>query len=257
MVTPAFVKKKWENLKQKYKDLKCPKTGVSTVRGETTAASWKWYTLMDEAIGGRPSITLPVLIALLSQDAAVVSTPSVVSPGGDSSTTSTPKRWLVDVVEALRELREKEAQLELEAREREARHEEIEERRRKEDIEIEQRRRQEDLEREERGRREDTEREERRKREAVGREERIWREMRERDERRERDMAVREDCHPVPVFCSTDEARRCWLWKVPRCFFHSVCLWLQQVPIAEANVVEDYAAGDDLRHKSHIPPPVP
>ncbi|KAG1926487.1 hypothetical protein F2P79_024843 [Pimephales promelas] len=29
-------------------------TGVSTEDGEPTAASWKWYTAMDEAIGGRP-----------------------------------------------------------------------------------------------------------------------------------------------------------------------------------------------------------
>jgi len=34
--------------------LKCPQTGVSTEDGEPTAASWKWYTAMDEAIGGRP-----------------------------------------------------------------------------------------------------------------------------------------------------------------------------------------------------------
>lgn len=163
-------------------DLKCPKTGVSTEGGETTATSWKWYSLMDEAIGGRPSITPPVLIASLSQDAVVVSPPSVVSPGSDTSSASTRKRRRVDVEEVLRELREKEVQLELEARERDVKREELEERRR-----------QEDLEREERRRREDLDREERRHREAVEREERMWREMRERDERRDREMAAREE----------------------------------------------------------------
>ncbi|ROL50190.1 hypothetical protein DPX16_14844 [Anabarilius grahami] len=90
-VTPSWAKKKWENLKQKYKDLKCPRTGVSTEDGEHTAASWKWYSLMDEAIGGRPSVTPPVLIASSSQDAAVCSCPSVVTPER-SEERITPKR---------------------------------------------------------------------------------------------------------------------------------------------------------------------
>ncbi|CAL8241896.1 unnamed protein product, partial [Gadus morhua 'NCC'] len=59
------IKRKWENLKQKYKELKAPRTGVSTEGGETTAASWKWYGPMDEALGGRPSISPPVLVGLI------------------------------------------------------------------------------------------------------------------------------------------------------------------------------------------------
>ncbi len=32
-------------------------------RGEATAATWPWFILMVEAIGGRPSISPPVLIS--------------------------------------------------------------------------------------------------------------------------------------------------------------------------------------------------
>ncbi|ROI90140.1 hypothetical protein DPX16_23601, partial [Anabarilius grahami] len=106
-VTPSWAKKKWENLKQKYKDLKCPRTGVSTEDGEHTAASWKWYSLMDKAIGGRPSVTPPVLIASSSQDAAVCSPPSVVTPER-SEERITPKRRRVEAKnDSLIELLEK------------------------------------------------------------------------------------------------------------------------------------------------------
>ncbi|KAK9976614.1 hypothetical protein ABG768_021819, partial [Culter alburnus] len=40
-----------------------PPTGVGTESGESTAGTWKWFNLMDEAIGGRPSIQHPILIA--------------------------------------------------------------------------------------------------------------------------------------------------------------------------------------------------
>ncbi|KAJ8415161.1 hypothetical protein AAFF_G00008590 [Aldrovandia affinis] len=45
------------------KELKQPPTGQGTESGEATAGSWKWYPLMDEALGGRPSIQPPVLVA--------------------------------------------------------------------------------------------------------------------------------------------------------------------------------------------------
>ncbi|CAL8370377.1 unnamed protein product [Boreogadus saida] len=40
-VEALWAKKKWENLKQKCKELKAPRTGVSTEGGEATAANWK------------------------------------------------------------------------------------------------------------------------------------------------------------------------------------------------------------------------
>lgn len=117
---------------------------------------------MDEAIGDRPSVTPPVLIASSSQDVAVVEPPTAVTPEGDTSRTSTPKRRRVDVLDALRHLQEKKAQYDLELRQMEAKA----------------------VEREETRAREAAEREEQRHREAVEREERFFREMREREERR-------------------------------------------------------------------------
>ncbi|CAL8371433.1 unnamed protein product [Arctogadus glacialis] len=79
-VTAPFLKRKWENLKQKYKDLKNTPTSVSTEGGETTAASWKWFDLMHEAIGDRLSMTPPVLIATCAQGAVVFTAPSISTP---------------------------------------------------------------------------------------------------------------------------------------------------------------------------------
>ncbi|XP_044193689.1 uncharacterized protein LOC122971204 [Thunnus albacares] len=62
-VKAGWAKKKWENLKQKYKEVKAPRTGVNTEGGEATAANWKWFDTMDKVIGRRPSITPPNLIS--------------------------------------------------------------------------------------------------------------------------------------------------------------------------------------------------
>ncbi|KAI2655878.1 hypothetical protein H4Q32_012658 [Labeo rohita] len=158
-ISAAQVKRKWENLKQKYKDLKCPQTGVSTEDGEVTAASWKWYAVLDEAIGGRPSITPPTLIASSGSDVAVT------SPSSVRSTAERAGRKRKDIEELMYEMEEREAEREMEAGERE------------------ERRWREMMEREERRERERREREERREQEAREREERRDREMREREER--------------------------------------------------------------------------
>ncbi|CAM4558566.1 unnamed protein product [Leuciscus chuanchicus] len=168
--TAAFVKKKWENLKQKYKDLKCPQTGRGTEDGETTAASWKWYTAVDEAIGGRPSITPPALVASCGQDVAVASSSSV------RPEPSRARKRPNDVMALFREMEEREEERERKAAERE-------ERLWREMEEKEERREQERREREERQEREVREREERWHREAIEKEERRAREVAERDER--------------------------------------------------------------------------
>lgn len=62
-MTTAQVSKKWENLKKKYKDLKTPKTGSGTDCGEVTAATWIFYEDMHAALGARPSLQPPVLVA--------------------------------------------------------------------------------------------------------------------------------------------------------------------------------------------------
>ncbi|XP_030199967.1 TBC1 domain family member 10B-like [Gadus morhua] len=146
------IKRKWENLKQKYKELKAPRTGVSTEGGETTAASWKWYGPMDEALGGRPSISPPVLVDSSAQDVAVVSPPSVHPSTPNLGKRKRESEWQ----EILKEIQEKEEEREL--------------------IQIE---------REERREREAIEREDRKERERLQREERKAKEMLEREERRE------------------------------------------------------------------------
>ena len=61
-----------------FKELKKPPTGQSTESGEDTAASWKWYPLMDAALGERPSIRPPVLVASAWGDSSRVA--AVASP---------------------------------------------------------------------------------------------------------------------------------------------------------------------------------
>ncbi|XDV25462.1 hypothetical protein PO909_029378 [Leuciscus waleckii] len=184
-VSAAWVKKKWENLKQNYKDLKCLQSGVSTEGGELTAASWKWYGVMDAALGSKPSITPPVLIQSGDQD--VGSSPSVPGPSNIGGTKRKRGSGESELLSYLRELEEKEAKREEEAQLREERRErEFEERDRRKE--------------EERERRKEEEREE----EARRREEefRVGMEMRDEEMRRE--------CRNVDVGCGN-----CFCQTVP------------------------------------------
>ncbi|XP_061885492.1 uncharacterized protein LOC133635972 isoform X2 [Entelurus aequoreus] len=190
-VTPTFLKKKWENLKHQYKAHKYSKPGVSMDGSETPATSWKWYNLMDEAIGGRLSMTPPIFIASCSQDSMAGEAASMPTPERYEAAGSVPKRRRVDLGDVLKETMDKDERFELELREMEARAIEREEARAREAAEREERRHREAVEREETRHREAVEREERRHRDAVEREERFFREMRERDDRR--DSAAREE----------------------------------------------------------------
>ncbi|MEQ2241800.1 hypothetical protein ILYODFUR_029065, partial [Ilyodon furcidens] len=66
-VNPLQAKKKWDNMKKKYKDCKYPGSGEG-VSEKPTAATWPWFVLMDEVLGQRPSTTPPVLIASIPED---------------------------------------------------------------------------------------------------------------------------------------------------------------------------------------------
>ncbi|XP_024117041.1 uncharacterized protein LOC112138669 isoform X2 [Oryzias melastigma] len=66
-ISPIQAKKKWDNLKKKYKDCKYPASGEG-VCGKPSAATWPWFDLMDEVLGQRPSTTPPVLFAPISED---------------------------------------------------------------------------------------------------------------------------------------------------------------------------------------------
>ncbi|XP_035240608.1 uncharacterized protein LOC118209430 isoform X2 [Anguilla anguilla] len=198
-VTVAFMKKKWENLKQKYKELKNPPNGRSTEGVEMTAATWKWYAAMDKVLGSSHSITLvavgssstpggTVVSSFPSEERAAASCFSSTATSSSAAPEAPPtspaaKRtkkepeWLL----AIKELERRE-----EARDtREAEWERV-------IMEREERREREMMDREERREREMMEREERRDREMREREERLIRENREREDRRVREAAARE-----------------------------------------------------------------
>ena len=158
---------------------------------------------MHEAIGDRPSVTPPVVIATSAQGAVVFTPPSTTTPerdnvgeaAGDTATGSgastssrapTPKKRRVDVTEALQELRRQDEQ--------EWRRMQEEEKEREEKREAEQARQAAEREESEQRRyRQMCERQERFHQEAVAREERWREEMRTRDERRDREAAARDE----------------------------------------------------------------
>ncbi|CAJ1069787.1 uncharacterized protein LOC122971204 [Xyrichtys novacula] len=136
-VDPSFPPKKWENLKQKYKVLKAPPTGVSTEGGEATAASWKWFNIMDEVMRDRPAISPPNLITSSITPAAVASPPNPPSESPPvrvrRTSDSRSREWFEEWVKEFEE-REDEKIWQAEERERRA-----EERERQEKREMEER----------------------------------------------------------------------------------------------------------------------
>ncbi|KAK9969110.1 hypothetical protein ABG768_027311 [Culter alburnus] len=100
MVTPYQAKKKWDNLKKKYKDCKCPGTGEG-VNGKPTAATWPWFVLMDEVLGQRHSNNSPVLISSIPEDTPG---PSSAVDDQDEEEPATFKRKREDeLIELIRE----------------------------------------------------------------------------------------------------------------------------------------------------------
>ncbi|TKS73969.1 hypothetical protein D9C73_008050 [Collichthys lucidus] len=120
--------------KNNNKELRKPPTGSGIESGESTAREWKWFSLMDEAIGGRPSIRPPCLIASAWGETPPVSasaSPDSVPPepecqgaeqDSESEEPAPPKRQQRDPVLELLERQEKRAE------EREKREEDREER---------------------------------------------------------------------------------------------------------------------------------
>ncbi|XP_061566237.1 trichohyalin-like [Cololabis saira] len=210
-VEPNKVKRKWENLKQKYRELKTSRTGVGMEGEETTATSWKWFSLMDEALSRRHSMVSPVLV-----DASSIQDMFVVSPLSSSNIHSglenqAKRRRNPDWVKILEmsdsddvrkklcqdreEVKERAALDREEKRERERleREEKREEKRERERLEREEKREREWLEREERRERAWLEREEKREKERVDREERRELQWREWMDKRDKETAERED----------------------------------------------------------------
>ncbi|XP_073707745.1 uncharacterized protein [Garra rufa] len=190
-VTPAWVRKKWENLKQKYKDLK----SLSMVGGGTSTATWKWYAIMDGALSSETPLNhhfiTPIQVSSSAQD-----TPPIKQRKEED--------WLTALHDLERRQEERErltterederdrrAAVREEERDRRAAEREAERDRRA--VEREEVRERQALEREERREREMFARQERWEKEMLVREERQERDYREREERREREAASREE----------------------------------------------------------------
>ncbi|XP_051752099.1 uncharacterized protein si:ch73-193c12.2 isoform X2 [Ctenopharyngodon idella] len=178
-VTPAWVRKKWENLKQKYKDLK----SLSMAGGDTTIATWKWYAIMDGALSSEIHLNhfiKPDHLTSFAQDAPPIKQRK-------------EEDWLIALREMERRQEERERQAAEREDERDRRAAAREEERDRRAAEREEMRERQALEREERREREMFAREERWEKEMLAREERQEREYREREERREREAAAREE----------------------------------------------------------------
>uniref|UniRef100_A0A3B4T230 Myb/SANT-like DNA-binding domain-containing protein n=3 Tax=Seriola dumerili TaxID=41447 RepID=A0A3B4T230_SERDU len=66
MMSARQLKKKWDNLKEKYRVLKNPPEGMENL---TRPSSWRWFHLMDEAMSGRLTGTASVVQpSLLDED---------------------------------------------------------------------------------------------------------------------------------------------------------------------------------------------
>ncbi|XP_055073748.1 uncharacterized protein [Misgurnus anguillicaudatus] len=55
-VTPMQAKKKWDNLKRKHKHCRSEETG-DDVSKKPSAATWPWFNLMEEVLGGQGHVT--------------------------------------------------------------------------------------------------------------------------------------------------------------------------------------------------------
>ncbi|KAK2905472.1 hypothetical protein QQF64_033919 [Cirrhinus molitorella] len=86
-VTGQQASKKWENLKQRYKDLRTPKTGSGTDSEEVTAATWQFYEDMHEVLGARPSLGPPVVVASFYEDPTPILM-DMVEPSSPASTSA-------------------------------------------------------------------------------------------------------------------------------------------------------------------------
>lgn len=113
------------------KELRKPPTGTGTETGESTAASWKWYSLMDEAIGSRPSISPPCLFASsweecpsTSAASSSVSVPPENEEDDEGESSNVPaKRSRLSVMEFLERAEKRDEEREKREQEREKKEE--------------------------------------------------------------------------------------------------------------------------------------
>ncbi|XP_037392333.1 putative uncharacterized protein DDB_G0271982 isoform X2 [Pygocentrus nattereri] len=190
-VTPAWVKKKWENLRQKYKDIK----SLSMLGGDPCSSQWKWYSIMDQALSGEITIT-PSILSCPSSASTHFASPVLVSSSGQEAPPIKRRKeqYLLVALQELERRKEERERREAEREdERERRAVDREEERERRAMKREEDREKQSLERERRREQEMLARQERWERELLAREERREKEYREREERRDREAASRED----------------------------------------------------------------
>ncbi|XP_071317607.1 uncharacterized protein [Trachinotus anak] len=88
------LKKKWDNLKEKYRVLKNP---LEDMENLTKPSSWRWFHLMDEAMSGRLAGTANVVQpCLLDEDEEHTSDLPLLSPPNTREEFSFPGLGVVD-----------------------------------------------------------------------------------------------------------------------------------------------------------------
>ncbi|KAK7921817.1 hypothetical protein WMY93_008719 [Mugilogobius chulae] len=88
-ISARQAKKKWQNLVQKYKELRDPPTGKGVEAGGVTAANWQWYAVLDAALQGQHSISPPLVVASSAATAGgVVTPPASVAETAEASEAS-------------------------------------------------------------------------------------------------------------------------------------------------------------------------
>ncbi|KAK7889259.1 hypothetical protein WMY93_024819 [Mugilogobius chulae] len=126
-ISARQAKKKWQNLVQKYKELRDPPTGKGVEAGGVTAANWQWYAVLDAALQGQHSISPPLVVASSAATAGgVVTPPASVAETAEASERESLLEFLKERAEREEERerllleREREAQAREEERERAA-----------------------------------------------------------------------------------------------------------------------------------------
>ncbi|XP_037623919.1 uncharacterized protein LOC119487266 [Sebastes umbrosus] len=79
MLSAQQLKKKWDNLKDKYRALKNPPLGMETL---AQTSSWRWFHLMDEAMSGRLAGTAAIVqpSPLSEDEEAYAALPTLILP---------------------------------------------------------------------------------------------------------------------------------------------------------------------------------
>ncbi|KAA0712902.1 hypothetical protein E1301_Tti005059 [Triplophysa tibetana] len=116
-ITPMQAKKKWDNLKRKYKDCKSSESSEG-VSGKSTATTWPYFALMDEVLGQMHSSNPSAVIVSIPEDTPGPS--SAVDEEKEKEPTTPEKKRKRDKEDLLMEFVKEEIRYQREADERRA-----------------------------------------------------------------------------------------------------------------------------------------